>query len=253
LSASAAGRASKANGTSFTVTVRSQGLGQANIAKVVLALPKQLPSRLTTLQKACIEAAFNANPATCNPESVIGTATIHTPVLKSPLSGPAYLVSHGNAAFPDVEFVLQGEGITLILDGQTDIKKGITTSTFNAVPDAPVSVFETTLPEGPHSALTSNVAESKHFSLCGEKLVIPTTITGQNGAVIQQQTKVPVKGCAVVLGSKVSRLQKLQKALKHCRKQFKHKRKKRAACEKKARKKYGAKHKHKHKHSQTKK
>ncbi len=41
LSASAAGHATKANGTSFKVTVTSQGLGQANIAKVDLALPKQ--------------------------------------------------------------------------------------------------------------------------------------------------------------------------------------------------------------------
>jgi hypothetical protein len=245
LTASTQGNASKANGASLTIKVSSTP-GQANIAKTRLVLPTTLPSRLTTIQKACLAAVFEANPAACAEGSNIGMATVHTPVLKSPLMGPAYLVSHGNAAFPDVEFVLQGEGITLILDGQTDIKKGITTSTFNAVPDAPVTTFETTLPEGPHSALTSNVAESKHFSLCGAKLVIPTTITGQNGVVIQQETKVPVSGCKGVKGS-VTRVEKLKKALRACRKHFKHSRKKRAACEKQAHKKYGVKKKTKSK------
>lgn len=237
LTASTRGNASKPNGASLTVKVSSSP-GQANIAKTRLVLPIALPSRLTTIQKACPDAIFEANPAVCDEGSNIGTATAHTPVLKSPLTGPAYLVSHGNAAFPDVEFVLQGEGITLILDGQTDIKKGITTSTFNAVPDAPVTTFETVLPEGPHSALTSNVPESKHFNLCGTSLVMPTTITGQNGAVIQQNTKILVSGCGGVLGVKES---KLAKALAHCRKQFRHSKRKRAACEKQARKKYGPK------------
>jgi uncharacterized repeat protein (TIGR01451 family) len=240
LTASTKGNASKPNGAELRVKVTSAP-GQANIAKTKLVLPITLPSRLTTIQKACPDSTFEANPAACDEGSNIGTATVHTPVLKSPLTGPAYLVSHGNAAFPDIEFVLQGEGITLVLDGQTDIKKGITTSTFNAVPDAPVTTFETVLPEGPHSALTSNVPESKHFSLCGQKLVIPTTITGQNGIVIEQQTKVPVEGCAVVKASKESRTTKLAKALKKCRKQFKHSKKKRASCEAMARKKYGAK------------
>ncbi|HEX3909775.1 MAG TPA: hypothetical protein VHW67_03610 [Solirubrobacteraceae bacterium] len=243
LTAATKGNATKANGASFTVRVASSP-GQANIAKTKLVLPIQLPARLTTLQKACLAATFEANPATCPEGSNIGTATVHTPVLRSPLSGPAYLVSHGNAAFPDVEFVLQGEGITLILDGQTDIKKGITTSSFNAVPDAPVSSFETTLPEGPHSVLTSNVPESKHFSLCGQKLTMPTTITGQNGVVIQQETKIPVEGCGAVKASKAKKLtraQKLQKALKKCRRQFKHNKRKRATCEKQAHTRYGAK------------
>jgi hypothetical protein len=240
LTAATQGNAGKVNGASLTIKVESTP-GQANIAKTKLVLPVTLPSRLTTIQKACVDSVFEANPAACDEGSNIGRAIVRTPVLKNPLTGPAYLVSHGNAAFPDVEFVLQGEGITLVLDGQTDIKKGITTSTFNSVPDAPVSLFEAVLPEGPHSALTSNVAESKHFSLCGAKLSIPTTITGQNGVVVQQETKVPVAGCAAVAGFKVSRSARLTKALKACRKKFKHSKKKRAACEKKARKKYGVK------------
>jgi len=239
LTATTKGNASKLNGAELRVKVSSSP-GQANIAKTKLVLPIALPSRLTTIQKACPDATFEANPAGCDEGSNIGSATVHTPVLKSPLTGPAYLVSHGNAAFPDVEFVLQGEGITLILDGQTDIKGGITTSTFNAVPDAPVTMFETTLPEGPHSALTSNVPASRKFSLCGQKLVIPTTITGQNGVVIQQQTKVPVEGCKAVKASKAKKLtraQKLKRALKACRK--KRNKAKRVSCERAARKQYG--------------
>jgi hypothetical protein len=237
-SASTEGRTSKSEGASLKVRVTS-GPGQANIGKTDLSLPIALPSRLTTIQKACAEATFAANPASCPEGSNIGTAIVHTPVLKNPLSGPAYLVSHGNAAFPDVEFVLQGENITLVLDGKTDIKKGITYSRFETLPDAPVSVFETTLPRGPHSALTSNVPASAKYSLCATKLLMPTTITGQNGAVVKQTTKITVTGCA----KPASRAQLLAKALQTCRKKFKSKkaRKKRAACEASARRKYGAK------------
>jgi uncharacterized repeat protein (TIGR01451 family) len=194
LTAATEGHASKANGTSFVVKVTS-GPGQANIAKVSLQLPVALPSRLTTIQKACVASVFEANPASCNEGSVIGFATVHTPVLKSPLTGPAYLVSHGGAAFPDVEFVLQGEGILLVLDGKTDIKNGITYSKFESAPDAPVTSFETVLPAGPHSALTANVPEKAKFNLCGTTLNMPTTITGQNGAVINQTTNIAVIGC----------------------------------------------------------
>jgi hypothetical protein len=182
------GRTSKANGASLTVKVAEKP-GEANIHKVNLQLPLALPSRLTTLQKACTEAQFNANPAGCPEGSNIGTATAVTPVLNVPLTGPAYLVSHGAAAFPDVEFVLQGEGVEIVLDGKTNIKKGITYSNFETVPDAPISSFETVLPEGPHSALAAN------GSLCSQTLVMPTTIVGQNGAQVTQSTNIAVTGC----------------------------------------------------------
>jgi hypothetical protein len=195
LTASSGGRGSKLDGTSFKVEIDSGGLGQANIAKVELQLPLQLPSRLATLQKACPDHVFEIDPASCDGGSVIGTATIHTPVLRSPLSGPAYLVSHGGAAFPDVELVLQGEGIKLVLDGKTDIKKGITYSRFESAPDAPFTRFETTLPAGPHSALGVNVPAARRFSLCGQSLLMPTVITGQNGIVIKQKTRIAISGC----------------------------------------------------------
>ncbi len=248
LTASAGHQASKANGANLNVTVESAGLGQANIAKVDLQLPIQLPSRLTTIQKACLEAVFAANPASCPEGSNIGRAKIQTPVLRNPLEGPAYLVSHGGAAFPDVEFVLQGEGILLILDGHTDIKKGITYSRFEAAPDAPFTKFVTELPTGPHSALTAFVPAAKNYSLCGTKLLMPTEIVAQNGAVIKQSTNIAVTGCpkggGVVLSSAQKRAKKLRAALKAChKKKNKHKR---LACEKQARKKYGPKKHKKH-------
>jgi uncharacterized repeat protein (TIGR01451 family) len=193
-SASTQANASKANGASLRVKVTS-GPGQANIGKARVVLPKQLPSRLTTLQKACPDKTFTANPAGCPAASIVGSATATTPLLENRLTGPAYLVSHGGAAFPDLVIVLQGNGITLQLTGNTTIKHGITISTFNTLPDAPVTTFELTLPRGPHSILAVNLPAKAKYNLCGQKLNMPTTLTGQNNATQSQTTKIAVSGC----------------------------------------------------------
>ena len=235
---STAGSTSKASGASLSVKVAypNGSLGtQANIGRVDLQLPKQLPARLSTLQKACTEAQFNTNPAGCPVASMIGTAKAITPLLSSPLTGPAILVSHGGAAFPDVEFLLQGEGVMVVLDGKTQIKKGITYSHFETVPDQPITTFETTFPQGPYSVLATNLPASAKNSLCGQSLTLPTTLTAQNGAVITQTTKASITGCAKTKA--LTRAQKLAKALKACHKtKNKHRR---AKCEKAARHKYG--------------
>ncbi len=240
LEASTQGQASKADGASLDVKVTSQGLGVANIKKVFLTIPKILPSRLQpTLQHACPDSVFNANPAACDEDSLIGSATVHTPVLKSPLTGPAYVVSHGNAAFPDVEFVLQGEGITLVLDGKTDIKNGVTYSRFEAAPDAPFTSFETVLPAGPHSILAVNTEEAPNYDLCTHNITIPTVITAQDGAVLEQTTKVALSGCPAAKPHTTT-AQLLAKALKACHTKYEHNKKKRLACEKTARRKYSS-------------
>jgi hypothetical protein len=191
LSASTSGKTSRANGASLTVKLGyPAGPYDANITRVKVELPKALPSRLTTLQKACTAAVFEANPANCPPASIIGHATATTPVLPVPLSGPAIFVSHGNESFPSLVIVLQGYGVTVHLVGSTFIsKQGITSSTFKTVPDVPVGTFELTLPEGPYSALAAN------GNLCKANLTMPTEFLGQNGALIKTTTKIQPTSC----------------------------------------------------------
>jgi hypothetical protein len=236
---STSGTASKADGASLTVKIATkqgpdtkEGEREANIRKVDVQLPIDLPSRLSTLQLACTEQQFAANPAGCPEGSFVGTAVAHTPILNVPLTGPAILVSHAGAAFPDLDLILQGEGVVIRLVGNTDIKKGITYSKFETAPDAPVSSFELTLPRGPHSILGAYVPTGG-YSLCSlEKVVttskketrrvkgktkkvtvkverkapasleMPTTITAQDGAVLKQDTKIAVTGCPTAKAAK---------------------------------------------------
>ena len=185
------------NGASLTVNISAKqgpqakaGDGEANIKKVDVTLPRALASRLATLQKACTAGQFAANPEGCPEASNVGSAVIRTPVLPDPLTGSAYLVSRGGAAFPDLVLVLHGDGVTINLTGNTQIKKGITYSKFETVPDAPISSFRLTLPERQFSALGAIQ------NLCRTRLEMPTEITAQDGAVVRQATRIAVTGCS---------------------------------------------------------
>jgi hypothetical protein len=190
-------KTSKANGASLETTL-NEIPGQANVKSVKVQLPKALPSRLTTLQKACPAATFEADYHNCPSGSFVGGARANTPTLPSKLKGPAILVSHAAAAFPDLDLVMEADGVRSILVGNTDIKNGITTTTFASTPDVPVSSITVNLPVGSHSALTANA------NLCRTPLVMPTTMTGQNGTVVKQNTRIKVNGCGVrIVGHKV--------------------------------------------------
>jgi len=137
-------------------------------------------------------------------------------------------------AFPNIEIVLQGDGVVIDLTGDTQITKGITYSKFESAPDAPISSFELRLPQGPHSVLGSFIPAGG-YSFCGltktvtstkklkrhgrtvtvkthktvaATLEMPTTMTAQNGAVFTQDTKIAVTGCPTAKASKA-------KAAKH--------------------------------------
>ncbi|HXN38612.1 MAG TPA: hypothetical protein VN892_11270 [Solirubrobacteraceae bacterium] len=193
---STSAKTSKADGASLTTKIfypptppGSQATDYASIASAKVDLPKQLPSRLTTLQKACLASVFEANPADCPAASIVGHARVITPLLPVPLTGPAYFVSHGGEAFPSLTMVLQGYGVTIDLVGSTLIKKGITSTTFKSTPDAPLTMFELTLPEGKDSALAAN------GNLCKAKLDMPNVFNAQNGLSLRETTKITVTNC----------------------------------------------------------
>lgn len=190
---STTGKTSRRSGASLTARLtfaHMPGNSQANVRSVKVDLPKRLPSRLTTLQKACPASVFADNPASCPSGSRVGQATAVTPILPVALSGPAYFVSHGGAKFPELVIVLQGYGVTIDLHGETFISKNnITSSTFRVVPDEPVTSFVLQLPQGPDSALAAV------GNLCAGTLIMPTIFTAQNGLTIRRNVSIKRTEC----------------------------------------------------------
>jgi hypothetical protein len=231
------GHTSKSDGASLTTKVTypkaPQGI-YSDIGYVKVELPLALPSRLTTLQKACTLKQFNENPAGCPSASDIGHVTVKTPILPGILSGPAIFVSHGGEAFPTLTMVLQGDGVTIDLVGDTFIsKKGITSTTFHTVPDSPFETFELVLPQGPYSALAANgnlcqltttktvkrkvtVEVKGHRKTVTRKvketvaasLVIPNEWIAQDGTVLKQDSTITVTGCPRVHRAKAAKRHK---------------------------------------------
>ena len=159
--------------------------GQANIAAAVVKLPLSLALDPENAQAVCgFEAGQRAN---CPKASRIGTAVAHTPVLDRPLRGPVYFVQGIRVdpttgarirTLPSLLAKLGGE-IRLNVRGTTDVDGGRLTSTFGAIPDAPVSRFQMRLKGGRGGVL----AATGRPRICGRRQVSRNRLTGHNGKV----------------------------------------------------------------------
>lgn len=215
-----------ATGASFDMKLsiaNAERGSQANLAAIKMTLPQQLPSRLTTLQQACPQTTFTADPAACPAGAIIGIARARTPVLPVEMEGPVYFVSRGRNAFPSPVLVLEGDGVRLNLLGTTTIdSKEITHVAFKTVPDMPIEAFELYLPQGRHSLLgayTNLCAQRKAATIsqgsanrswpshsasslvhthksAAAKLLMATELVAHNGAIVYQSTPIIVTGCA---------------------------------------------------------
>jgi len=185
-------------GLKFKISYPPHPVGsQAWFDEVKVEFPKQLPARLETLQRSCLSAVFEKNPADCPPAATIGHVVVHTPILPVPLTGPAYFVSYGGAKFPEAVFVLQGDGVTIDLHGETFIsKQSITSATFRNTPAVPFESIEVILPQGRYSEFGANVPPQDNYNLCNQKLTIPTLLKAQNGLQKTAIVRVATTDCA---------------------------------------------------------
>lgn len=192
LSAIVGAKTSRTNGANIEVNI-TQPAGQANLQQVTATLPKQLPVRLSTLAKACPAAMWESGPAPgkCNAEAKVGTVSAVTPVLPGTLTGTAWLVSHGNEAYPNLDLILSGDGVTVILVGHTKVIESQITTTFDSLPDVPVSSVSLYLPSGPNSVLAAN------GKVCRMKMQMPTTMVGQNTSLVLSEPTLAKRNCPV--------------------------------------------------------
>lgn len=197
ISASTSARVTRSGGAALELAVRNPGGGQGNLRAISVAFPRQLSPRLSAIQAACPRATFAADLAFCPRASIVGRAAVRSPVLDAVLRGPAYLVSRGGDALPQIVLALQARGIELRVVGSLRVSEtGTTAAEFSSLPDAPISSFALSLPRGPRSALGASFLGGPGGSLCGRDLTMAARIVAQNGSSIRRSFGVSVRGCA---------------------------------------------------------
>ncbi|HEV7615701.1 MAG TPA: hypothetical protein VGO36_05675 [Solirubrobacterales bacterium] len=150
--------------------------GESGITRTAVALPHSEFLAQNHIKTICTRVQFSAGPgngAECPSGSIYGKATATTPLLDQPLSGPVYLRSSPNL-LPDLVVALHGQ-IDVALVGRIDSVKGGIRTTFESIPDAPVTKFVLDM-QGGRKGLLQNSR-----SLCSSVNRATVEIDGQNG------------------------------------------------------------------------
>jgi hypothetical protein len=170
------------NGVAIQTDI-TQAPGEATSRTVALNLPSTVltPNAAGVLSGGvlCSDPSF----ATCK---TVGSATATSPLYPSPLTGKAYL--DGPLATPSISLVF-GPPFALTLVGNVDLAHNSTT--FNNVPDIPLSDLKVNLAGGPNAVFattcspTSGTATATLTSQNGDKTASPAssfTVSGCSGS-----------------------------------------------------------------------
>jgi hypothetical protein len=161
--------------------------GGANIGATSVILPRSIQIEQGHFRTICTRVQFAAHQ--CPEGSTYGTAKATSPLLDQPLEGPVYLRSSSHE-LPDVVVALKGPPsfpIEIDVDGHVDSvyhrlsngeRIGFLRTTFEAVPDAPVSQFTLDLQGGKSGILVNSTG------LCARANRATAIFTAQNGKAV---------------------------------------------------------------------
>jgi len=126
--------------------------GGAGIRRAAIVLPQTELLENAHVRGVCPRPRFAAG--TCPRRSVYGEATVWSPLLDEPLRGPVYLRASAQR-LPDLAAALDGR-LRLNLAAKVDSVRGRVRTTFEGLPDFPVSRLALTLRGGRRGLLVNN-------------------------------------------------------------------------------------------------
>jgi hypothetical protein len=185
----------------------TQQPGQANLKKVRVALPLSVALDPDNANGLCEFVDGSKVEPTCPKASIVGTATATTPILDQPLTGPVYFVKNIRIdkktgrqikTLPKLVIPLVGEnGLRLTLTGTSDVADNRLVTTFDNIPDAPVSSFKLNIIGGKGGILVVSGTD-----ICKASQVADQQIDGQNGKTADADVYIQTPSCPLKVISK---------------------------------------------------
>jgi hypothetical protein len=166
--------------------------GDANASSVVVRLPHSAFLEQGHFRTICTRVQYNAGGgggAGCPSASIYGHVVAKTPILDTPLEGPVYLRS-SNHNLPDMVLSLHGPPslpIQVESVGRIDSAKGGIRSSFEAIPDAPITEVRLEMEGGQKGLIVNstnicasvNRAEVKLSAQNGKSATLNAPVVGQ--------------------------------------------------------------------------
>jgi hypothetical protein len=179
--------------------------GQANNKKVSVSLPLSLALDPDNANGLCEPADAAADK--CPALSIVGHAHGISPILDQPLDGPVYFVRGERKdpksgriirTLPKLYVPLTGEnGIKIDLHATSEVKADHLVTTFDNIPDAPVSSFDINIIGGKGGILTVSDAD-----ICKSTQVAEQQVDGQNGEAADGPVSIQTPSCPLKVLSK---------------------------------------------------